>query len=183
LTPFIKSRRPGAQHLHTTVLPGHNVSSILPTMAVPNYGAAPLSKTFLILRAFQLVCFIGIVGMTANFVAEIVSSGATAPSEIVGTLIIVCAFLSVGRLLLTKSCRLPLPPSTAYLVWPSFGLQPISACWSCADSTFCYSSHLPLSRSYLASHSHILTASSSAMRPPLWMLLPRFRSLSLWAAT
>jgi len=152
-------------------------------MAIPNYGAAPLSKTFLILRAFQLVCFIGIVGMTANFVAEIVSSGATAPSEIVGTLIIVCAVLSIRRLSLTRSQRLPSPPSTAYSVWLFFGLQPTSACWSCADSTSCYSSHSRLLRSYLASRSHISTASSSAIRPPLWMPLPPLRSLSLWAAT
>ncbi|KAJ9621902.1 hypothetical protein H2203_006782 [Taxawa tesnikishii (nom. ined.)] len=59
-------------------------------MPVPSYGAEPLSKTFLIVRALSAVAMIGIIGMTANFVSEIVSSGVEAPKEIVGTLSVTC---------------------------------------------------------------------------------------------
>lgn len=55
-------------------------------MPLPTYGALPLAKTFLVIRALQLVCFAGIVGITANFVALIVSSGSAVAPEIVGTL-------------------------------------------------------------------------------------------------
>lgn len=58
-------------------------------MTIPTYGAAPLSKTFLIIRLVQLTCLAGIVGITANFVSEIVSIGATPPSEIIAVLTIV----------------------------------------------------------------------------------------------
>lgn len=57
-------------------------------MPVPSYGAPPLAKFFLIVRAFQLICFIAIIGITANFVAEIVSTGADVAREIVGTLVV-----------------------------------------------------------------------------------------------
>lgn len=40
-------------------------------------------------RGLSLVAMIAIVGMTANFVAEIVSTNVDAPREIVGTLSIV----------------------------------------------------------------------------------------------
>ena len=58
-------------------------------MPVPSYGATPLSKTFLVLRALQLVCFVAIIGITVNFLQEIISTSAQAPSEILGTLIVV----------------------------------------------------------------------------------------------
>ena len=55
-------------------------------MPVPSYGAAPIAKSFLITRALQLICFVAIIGITANFVSEIVASGYAAAKEIVGTL-------------------------------------------------------------------------------------------------
>ncbi|KAL2350734.1 hypothetical protein BJ546DRAFT_856653 [Cryomyces antarcticus] len=55
-------------------------------MQIPSYGAAPLSATFLIVRILELISMVAIVGMTANFVAEIVSTGTEPPKEIVGTL-------------------------------------------------------------------------------------------------
>ena len=58
-------------------------------MAIPDYGAAPIAKTFILLRSLSLVAMIAIVGLTANFVAEIVSANITPPDEIVGTLVIV----------------------------------------------------------------------------------------------
>lgn len=58
-------------------------------MPVPDYGAAPLAKTFLLVRGLSLIAMIAIVGMTANFVSQIVSSNIEPPKEIVGTLVIV----------------------------------------------------------------------------------------------
>ena len=58
-------------------------------MPMPSYGAAPLSKTFVLVRMMQVISMIAIVGMTANFVSEIVASGVEPPKEIVGTLSVV----------------------------------------------------------------------------------------------
>lgn len=58
-------------------------------MPVPEYGAAPLAKTFVLVRGLSLICMIAIVGMTANFVAEIIGSSVEPPKEIVGTLVVV----------------------------------------------------------------------------------------------
>ncbi|KXT09172.1 hypothetical protein AC579_8399 [Pseudocercospora musae] len=59
-------------------------------MPIPDYGAAPLAKTFVLVRGLSLVSMIAIVGMTANFVAQIVSTRVEPPREIVGTLTITC---------------------------------------------------------------------------------------------
>ncbi|OCL04508.1 hypothetical protein AOQ84DRAFT_116204 [Glonium stellatum] len=59
-------------------------------MPVPTYGAAPLSQTFLLVRIMQVISMITIVGMTANFVSEIVSTGIEPPKEFVGTLSVTC---------------------------------------------------------------------------------------------
>lgn len=72
-------------------------------MPVPEYGAAPLAKTFVLVRGLSLICMIAIVGMTANFVAEIIGSSVEPPKEIVGTLVVVRGSLS-----------LPLPLPLAY---------------------------------------------------------------------
>lgn len=60
-------------------------------MPVPEYGAAPLAKTFMLVRGLSLLAMICIVGLTANFVSEIVSTDVDPPREIVGTLVIVSA--------------------------------------------------------------------------------------------
>lgn len=59
-------------------------------MPIPTYGAAPLSQTFLLVRIMQVISMITIVGMTANFVSEIVSTGIEPPKEFVGTLSVTC---------------------------------------------------------------------------------------------
>ncbi|KXL49321.1 hypothetical protein M433DRAFT_72567 [Acidomyces richmondensis BFW] len=59
-------------------------------MPLPDYGAAPLAKTFMLARGLSLTAMICIVGLTANFVSEIVSSNVDPPREIVGTLTITC---------------------------------------------------------------------------------------------
>ncbi|KAK4504495.1 hypothetical protein PRZ48_005411 [Zasmidium cellare] len=59
-------------------------------MPVPDYGAAPLAKTFLLLRALSVIAMITIVGITANFVSQIVASNIEPPKEIIGTLVVTC---------------------------------------------------------------------------------------------
>ena len=58
-------------------------------MPVPDYGAAPLAKTFMLVRGLSLFAMVLIVGLTANFISEIVSTNVDPPKEIVGTLTIV----------------------------------------------------------------------------------------------
>lgn len=59
-------------------------------MQIPSYGAAPLSATFLMVRVMQLISMIAIIGMTANFVNDIVMNMQEPPKEVVGTLSVVC---------------------------------------------------------------------------------------------
>ncbi|KZF22457.1 hypothetical protein L228DRAFT_239419 [Xylona heveae TC161] len=57
-------------------------------MRGPNYGA--LGMTFTLVRGLQAVALIAIIGMTANFISEMVSSNTAPPSVLVGTLVITC---------------------------------------------------------------------------------------------
>ncbi|KAI9885941.1 MAG: hypothetical protein M1823_002267 [Watsoniomyces obsoletus] len=57
-------------------------------MPGPNYGA--LGTSFLAVRGLQMVCLIGIIGMTANFISEMVQSQNTPPNVLVGTLSVTC---------------------------------------------------------------------------------------------
>jgi hypothetical protein len=56
-------------------------------MPGPDFGA--LGATFKICRALQSASLIAVIGMTANFVAEIVSSKTSAPAVLIGTLSVV----------------------------------------------------------------------------------------------
>jgi len=56
-------------------------------MPAPNDGA--LGATFTVMRGMQVVCLIAIIGMTANFVSQIVAVNNTPPSVLVGTLSVV----------------------------------------------------------------------------------------------
>ena len=58
-------------------------------MPLPSYGAPPLAKVFILVRALEVFCIIFIVAFTANFVAEINSQNATPPREVIGTLSVV----------------------------------------------------------------------------------------------
>lgn len=58
-------------------------------MPVPSYGAAPLAKTFVMVRGLSLIAMVSIIGLTANFVSEIVATNIEPPKEIVGTLVVV----------------------------------------------------------------------------------------------
>jgi len=57
-------------------------------MRGPNYGA--LGMAFTVVRALQAVSLIAIIGMTANFISEMVSSSTAPPSVLVGTLSVTC---------------------------------------------------------------------------------------------
>ena len=56
-------------------------------MAGPNYGA--LGATFKCARLFQAICMIGVIGMTANFISEMISANDTPSDVLVGTLSVV----------------------------------------------------------------------------------------------
>ncbi|KAF2440175.1 hypothetical protein P171DRAFT_435952 [Karstenula rhodostoma CBS 690.94] len=59
-------------------------------MPVPSYGAMPLSKTFLLVRIMQVISMVVIIGITSNFIGNIVNLGVEPPKEFVGTIIITC---------------------------------------------------------------------------------------------
>lgn len=57
-------------------------------MAIPHYGALPLSQTFLAVRALQIISMIVILALTANFTNNMIMGNLTPSKEIVGTLVI-----------------------------------------------------------------------------------------------
>jgi hypothetical protein len=56
-------------------------------MAVQDNGA--LGATFVVCRGMQAVSLIAIIGMTANFISEMVSADTVPPNVLVGTLSVV----------------------------------------------------------------------------------------------
>ena len=56
-------------------------------MAGPDYGA--LGATFKSVRVLQVISLISIIGMTANFISEMVNSNKTPPQVLIGTLSVV----------------------------------------------------------------------------------------------
>lgn len=56
-------------------------------MAGPNYGA--LGATFKTVRMLQALSLLAIIGMTANFIAQMVASNTSPPNVLVGTLSVV----------------------------------------------------------------------------------------------
>jgi len=57
-------------------------------MPGPQYGA--LGASFTVVRAMQAICLISIIGMTANFIAEMVASNQSPPHVLIGTLSVTC---------------------------------------------------------------------------------------------
>lgn len=55
---------------------------------MPKYGA--LGATFTIVRGLQAVSLISIIGMTANFISEMVTNNTSPPNVLVGTLSVTC---------------------------------------------------------------------------------------------
>ena len=58
-------------------------------MAGPYHGALGIS--FKVSRVFQAMCLITIIGLTGNFISEMVSSSTTPPQVLVGTISVVGA--------------------------------------------------------------------------------------------
>jgi hypothetical protein len=92
-------------------------------MPLPTYGAAPLSKTFALVRILQVISMIIIVGISANFVSEIVAAGIPAPKEVVGTLTIVRTAMKFFKNISTYQYRLASQHCTASLALLSTGLR------------------------------------------------------------
>ncbi|SMR43624.1 unnamed protein product [Zymoseptoria tritici ST99CH_3D1] len=59
-----------------------------PKMTIPEYNAPPLARTFVLIRTLSILVLLAIVGITANFVSQIVASNISPPREIVATLTI-----------------------------------------------------------------------------------------------
>jgi hypothetical protein len=53
-----------------------------------NFGA--LGATFTVVRAMEAICLISVIGMTANFISEMVTAKQSPPNVIIGTLSVVC---------------------------------------------------------------------------------------------
>jgi hypothetical protein len=60
-------------------------------MAIPSYGAAPLSATFLGIRVLQAISLVVILGLTSNFINTMVMHNFPPTKEIVATVVIVCS--------------------------------------------------------------------------------------------
>jgi hypothetical protein len=56
----------------------------------PALGA--LGAMFTAMRLLQAVCLITIIGLSGNFVAELVSTSVSTPSALIGTLVVVSFF-------------------------------------------------------------------------------------------
>lgn len=56
-------------------------------MPGPNFGA--LGAAFTVVRGMQTVSLIAIIGMTANFIAEMVAINTAPPNVLIGTLAVV----------------------------------------------------------------------------------------------
>ncbi|PSS08755.1 hypothetical protein M430DRAFT_128998 [Amorphotheca resinae ATCC 22711] len=57
-------------------------------MAPQNFGA--LGATYTVVRGMQAISMISIIGMTANFISEMVSAKQSPPSVLIGTLSVTC---------------------------------------------------------------------------------------------
>ncbi|KJZ77009.1 hypothetical protein HIM_03330 [Hirsutella minnesotensis 3608] len=80
--------------------------------APPALGA--LGLTFTVMRALQTVSLIIIIGLTSNFISEMVVANYVAPSALVGTLVVACmaAVYTVITYILYWDSLLPLLIST-----------------------------------------------------------------------
>ncbi|PHH69118.1 hypothetical protein CDD80_7005 [Ophiocordyceps camponoti-rufipedis] len=79
----------------------------------PALGA--LGLTFTAMRAMQAAALVAVIGLTSNFIAEVVAAGYVAPSALVGTLVVACfaAVYTIITYILYWDSLLPLLLSTA----------------------------------------------------------------------
>ena len=69
-------------------------------------GKGALGATFLVVRIFQAMSLIAIIGMTANFIAEMVNSGETPPDVLVGVISVVSC-LETPSFILKETNNMP----------------------------------------------------------------------------
>jgi hypothetical protein len=62
--------------------------SLLIDIMGPDHGV--LGATFKVTRGLQAVSMLAVIGITANFISQMVSAGTRPPPVLVGTLSIVC---------------------------------------------------------------------------------------------
>ncbi|GAO19011.1 uncharacterized protein UV8b_01158 [Ustilaginoidea virens] len=81
--------------------------------APPALGA--LGVTFTVMRALQAVALVTIIGLTSNFISEMVNASYVPPSPLVGTLVVACITVvyTVITYILYWDSLLPLLVSTA----------------------------------------------------------------------
>ncbi|PFH62803.1 hypothetical protein XA68_11815 [Ophiocordyceps unilateralis] len=81
----------------------------------PPPGLGALGLTFTAMRGMQAVALIAIIGLTSNFISEMVTAGYVAPSALVGTLVVACfaAVYTIITYILYWDSLLPLLISTA----------------------------------------------------------------------
>lgn len=71
------------------------------TMAKQNFGA--LGAAFTVVRGMQIISLVTIIGMTANFIQEMVNAKQAPPKVLVGTLSVVSPLIASTQALLTPS--------------------------------------------------------------------------------
>jgi hypothetical protein len=89
-------------------------------MPGPNYGA--LGATFTIVRGMQAMSLIAIIGMTANFIAEMVAAGTAPPNVLIGTLSVVSLPCTCNQTSLTKPQDLYCSSLLCHFIYPILGL-------------------------------------------------------------
>ncbi|PHH73686.1 hypothetical protein CDD82_5325 [Ophiocordyceps australis] len=77
------------------------------------YGA--LGVMFSVMRILQTIVLITMIGLTSNFISEMVAASYQTPSALIGTLVIACmvAVYTIMTYMLYWDCLLPLLVSTA----------------------------------------------------------------------
>ena len=80
-------------------------------MASQNFGA--LGATFTVVRAMQSISLVTIIGMTSNFISEMVSANQAPPRVLIGTLSVVSPLLTTSADPTNKSPRHVSQSSTA----------------------------------------------------------------------
>jgi hypothetical protein len=94
-------------------------------------SSAPLARTFLISRGLSVVAMVSIVGMTAHFVSQLVSSNIDPPREIVGTLTVV----SCDDVSISKKCQQDTKANTQTSLAALYTLLSLPLFYSSASTT------------------------------------------------
>jgi hypothetical protein len=85
VTPTVPVVKPAPPAQHSQAKESNHSPAI--NMGAPQYGA--LGATFTVVRGLQVISLISIIGMTANFIAMMVSVNTAPPNVLIGTLSVV----------------------------------------------------------------------------------------------